>query len=103
MSAFIFCAAVGALQTALLSIVLKGALGGKMKQTLIALFLKMLVYGIGFTILYFFFLDNIFYAAAGLIAGVIASFPVVAIKSFKKLKSDSIDKGDDVNGHGGAD
>ena len=100
MLAFIFCAIIGAVQTVLLSVVLKGALGGKMKDTLIALLLKLLTYGIGFTVLYFFFLDSIFYAAAGLIAGVIVSFTVVAVKGFEKIKSDSINKGDDVNGHG---
>lgn len=102
MAAFIFCAIIGGVQTVLLSVVLKGALCGKMKATLVSLLLKFLVYAVGFSVLYFFFMQSIFYAAAGFIAGVVVSFICVAIKARKESRADA-GKGDDVNEHGGAD
>ncbi len=99
MIALVFCAVIGALQTVLLSVVLKGALGGKMKETLVAFLLKFITYSIGFAVLYFFFLDHIYYAAAGFIAGVIISVCIVALKSKKgTAKSEDENKGDDANG-----
>ncbi len=102
MVAFFFCAVIGGLQAVLLSVVVKGALGGKMKATLISLLLKFLVYAIGFSVLYFFFMQSIYYAAAGFIAGVVASVVIIAVKT-RKDNSAVTKKGDDVNEHGGAD
>ncbi len=100
MIALIFCAGIGSLQTLLLSIVLKGALGGKMKETLVAFLLKFITYSIGFAVLYFFFLDDIYYAAAGFIVGAIVSFSIVAVKGIKESKkNDDRNKGDDADGH----
>ncbi len=99
MIALIFCAGIGALQTLLLSVVLKGALGGKMKETVVAFLIKFLTYGIGFAVLYFFFLDDIYYAAAGFIVGAIVSFSIVAVKGIKESKkTQDKNKGDDANG-----
>ncbi len=100
MFAFILCAVIGILQTALLSIVLKGVLAGNMRKTLAFLVLKFLVYATGFLILYFFFMQSIMYAAAGFIAGVVISFSFVAVKTIKETKKIDNSKGDDVNGHG---
>ena len=102
MVAFFLCAVIGGLQVVLLSVVLKGALGGKMKATLISLLLKFLVYAIGFSVLYFFFMQSIYYAAAGFVAGVVVSVVFVAVKT-RKDNSAVAKKGDDVNEHGRAD
>ncbi len=100
MIAFFFCAVVGSLQTLLLSVVLKGALSGRMKAAVIALLLKMFMYAIGFSVLYFFFMDSVYYAAAGFAAGIIMSVIYTAIKN-KNKPIDNIEKGDDQNEYGG--
>ncbi len=98
MIALSVCFAVGFLQTVLLSIVLKGALSGDFKKTAIALFSKFLVYGIAFAMLYFLFMDSIFYAGAGFIAGVLISVIIVFVKSKKALAENT--EGDVRNEHG---
>lgn len=97
MVAFIVSLAIGVVQTILLNLLLKSAVGGKMKQLLLSFLVKFIVYAAGFAFLYFFFLDEIKFVAAGLIAGVIVSFIGIAIK-MKKNENDSIE-GDDVDGH----
>ncbi len=101
MLAFLFCLAVGFSQTVLLSIVLKGAFAGDMKKAVIALLLKLAVYGTGFTVLYFFFLKSVIYAGAGFIAGVVASVIYVVLKAKKDSASEKI-KGDESGEHGRA-
>ena len=101
MTALVFCAAIGGLQTLLLSALLKGAVNGNMKQTIISFFAKLFVYAVGFCGLYFFFTDSIYYAAAGFIIGVVVSLVVVAVRGMKKVKESDIQiKGDDADGHG---
>ena len=73
MIAFIVCALAGVLQAYLLSVVLKGALNGSMKQAGLALLGKFLCYGITFALLWFLFMDRVLYCAAGFIVGVIIS------------------------------
>ncbi len=102
MTAFIFCLIIGFLQTALLSVVLKGALCGEMKKTVIALLSKLAVYAVGFTVLYFFFLNSVIYAGAGFIAGVVASVIFVVIKSKNSNNFKSV-KGDDTSDNSRAD
>ncbi len=95
----LFCFALGLLQTVILSIVLKTALAGDFNKTLLFLLLKLGLYGVGFAVLYFVFLDSIFYCAGGFVAGVIISVIAVAIKG----KVNKNNEGDDINGQGGAD
>ncbi len=94
----VFCFAIGFLQTVILSIVLKTALAGNFNKTLLFLLLKLLLYGVGFAVLYFVFLDSIFYCAGGFIAGVIFSVLAVAVNG----RVNKNKEGDDVNGQGGA-
>lgn len=102
MAAFIVCALTGALQIALLSITLKGALNGKMKAALISVLLKTAVYAVGFSVLYFFFMDSILYGAVGFIVGVLLSFVCILIKTRTKPDINAT-KGVDDNEHGGTD
>lgn len=97
MVAFIVSLTIGVVQTILLNLLLKSAVGGKMKQLLLSFFAKFIVYALGFTALYFFFLDEIKFVAAGLIAGVVISFIGIAIK-IKKNKTDNTE-GDDADEH----
>ncbi len=89
--AFIFCLVVGFIQTALLSVTLSAALDGNMKKAVVALLLKMLIYGAGFTVLYFLLFHNIIYGGIGFIAGVICSVIFIVVKG--KIKNT---KGDDT-------
>ncbi len=88
----VFCFVIGFLQTVILSMVLKTALAGNFNKTLLFLLLKLGLYGVGFAVLYFVFLESIFYCAGGFIMGIILSVIATAIRN----------KGDDVNGQGGA-
>jgi hypothetical protein len=60
---------------------------------------KFLGYGIAFALLWFLFMDSVFYAGAGFIIGVVASVTVIAVKGFLNKSK----KGDDLNEHSGAD
>lgn len=95
MIAFIVCALTGVLQAYLLSVVLKGALNGSMKQAGLALLGKFLCYGITFALLWFLFMDKVLYCAAGFITGVIAS---VIIITFNNLKNKSAEKSTEGDG-----
>lgn len=95
--AFLVCAITGVLQTYLLSVVLKGALNGSMKQAGVALLGKILCYGITFELLWFLFMDKILYCAAGFIVGVIISVIIIAIKNFKNKSAEKSSDGDGVN------
>ena len=93
---FLICAVTGGLQTYILSVVLKGALSGNMKSTLLALLGKFFCYGVALALLWFLFMDDIIYGAAGFVVGVVASVIGVAVKSRKtKTNNESSDKGDD--------
>lgn len=99
MVAFIFSMLVGAIQIVLLSVMLKGALKGDMKKAIVPLLLKFFVYAIGFTALYFFFMDSIYFVASGLVTGVVIGLISTLIYTKKKEKQ----KGDDTGEHGRAD
>lgn len=99
MLACLICAVVGGLQTYLLSVVLKGAMTGNAKKACFALLGKFFGYGIALSLLWFLFMDSVFYAAAGFIIGVVASVIVIAVKGFLNKSKE----GDDLNGHSGAD
>ena len=93
----ILCAFTGAVQVVLLSKLLKTALSGDLSKTLVYLLLKIMCYGAVFVVLYFFFMEDIYYAAAGFPVGLIVALAILLIKSKKQ------GKGDDVNEHGGTD
>ena len=93
----ILCAFTGAVQVVLLSKLLKSALSGDFSKTLVCLLLKFLCYGAVFCVLYFFFMGDIYCAAAGFPVGLIVALVILLIKSKKQ------GKGDDVNEHGGTD
>ena len=93
----ILCAFTGAVQVVLLSKLLKTALSGDLRKTLVYLLLKILCYGAVFVVLYFFFMEDIYYAASGFPVGLIVALAILLIKSKKQ------GKGDDVNEHGGTD
>lgn len=93
----VLCAFTGAVQVVLLSKLLKSALSGDFSKTLVCLLLKFLCYGAVFGVIYFFFMEDIYYAAAGFPVGLIVALAILLIKSKKQ------GKGDDVNEHGGTD
>ena len=93
----ILCAFTGAVQVVLLSKLLKTALSGDLSKTLVYLLLKIMCYGAVFGVIYFFFMEDIYYAAAGFPVGLIVALVILLIKSKKQ------GKGDDVNEHGGTD
>ncbi len=94
----VLCAFVGAVQVILLSKLLKAALSGDFNKTIVCLLLKFLCYGAVFGVLYFFFMDDIYYAAAGFPVGLIVALAVLLLTKSKKAS-----KGDDVNEHSGTD
>ncbi len=83
----VISAIVGALQVVLLGNTLKGALNGVMKTAIISLFLKFLLYAVGFTLLYLFFMDKVAYISIGFIIGIVIGMVITAV-NFKR-------KGDD--------
>ncbi len=82
----ILCAFAGAVQVVLLSKLLKSALSGEFSKTLVYLLLKFLCYGAVFCVLYFFFMEDIYYAAAGFPVGLIVALAVLLLKKSKKSK-----------------
>ena len=97
MIAFIVCALTGVLQAYLLSVVLKGALNGSMKQAGLALLGKFLCYGITFALLWFLFMDKVLYCAAGFIVGVIISVIIIAFNNLKIKSAEKSSEGDGEN------
>ncbi len=77
-------ALVGFLQVYLLGNTLKGAVDGVIKTALISLLLKFFVYTVGFTLLYFFFMDKVVYVSVGFITGVIGGMVFTAVKLKRK-------------------
>ncbi len=90
-SAFL-CAIVGTifgvLQVVLLGNTLKGALSGVTKTALSSLMLKFLLYAVGFTLLYFFFMDKVIYISVGLIVGIVVGIVITAL-NFKRKGDDN--------------
>lgn len=84
MVAAVLCAFTGAVQVILLSRLLKTALSGDFSKTLVYLLLKFLCYGAVFCLLYFFFMEDIYYAAAGFPVGLIVALAILLIKSKRK-------------------
>ena len=99
----VLCAFTGAIQVLLLNKLLKAVLSGDFSKTLVCLLVKFLCYGAVFSVIYFFFKDEVFYAAAGFTVGLIVALAIILIKSKKQGKSIALDKGDDANEHGGTD
>ncbi len=83
----IVAALFGAFQVILLGKTLTGALNGVIKTAVISLILKFLLYAVGFTLLYFFFMDKVVYISIGLIVGIVIGTVITAV-NFKR-------KGDD--------
>ena len=99
MIAFILSMLVGATQFVLLSVMLKGALKGDMKKTVVPFIFKAFMYAIGFAALYFFFMESIYFVVAGLVTG----FVIGLISTFVFTKKKEKQKGDDTGEHGRSD
>lgn len=87
--------AYGILEVFLLNLLLKNALKGNMKNSVIFLFLKLFSYAAALILIYFFFLNSVKYLAIGYTVGVIVSIPAILLISKKNDKSTLPSKGDD--------
>ncbi len=87
--------AYGILEVFLLNLLLKNALKGNMKNSVIFLFLKLFSYVVALILIYFFFLNSVKYLAIGYTVGVIISIPAILLISKKNDKSTLPSKGDD--------
>ena len=87
--------AYGILEVFLLNLLLKNALKGNMKNSVIFLFLKLFSYVVALILIYFFFLNSVKYLAIGYTVGVIVSIPAILLISKKNDKSTLPSKGDD--------
>ena len=87
--------AYGILEVFLLNLLLKNALKGNMKNSVIFLFLKLFSYVVALILIYFFFLNSVKYLAIGYTVGVIVSIPAILLISKKNDKITLPSKGDD--------
>jgi hypothetical protein len=90
--------AYGILEVFLLHILLKSALSGDLKKTILPLFIKLLSYGAALLLIYLFFMESIKFLAIGYTIGVIVSIPLILLISKKnsdKTKSQISSEGDD--------
>ena len=87
--------AYGILEVFLLNLLLKNALKGNMKISVIFLFVKLFSYAVALMLIYFFFLNSVKYLAIGYTVGVIISIPAILLISKKNDKSTLPSKGDD--------
>ena len=87
--------AYGILEVFLLNLLLKNALKGNMKNSVIFLFLKLFSYVVALILIYFFFLNSVKYLAIGYTVGVIISIPAILLISKKNDKRTLPSKGDD--------
>lgn len=94
--AFIISGALySALEVALLSVILRNVLKGKMTNSVIFLFIKFISYGAAFALIYFFFMEAVKLLAVGYTAGVLISIPVILFLSKKNNKNQTSNEGDD--------
>jgi membrane protein CcdC involved in cytochrome C biogenesis len=82
--------AYGILEVFLLHLLLKSALSGNLKKTILPLFIKLMSYGAALLLIYFFFLDSVKFLAIGYTIGVIVSIPLILL--FSKRKSEKTKK-----------
>ena len=75
--------AYGILEVFLLHILLKSALSGDLKKSILPLFIKFLSYGAALLLIYFFFMESVKLLAIGYTIGVIVSIPVILLISKK--------------------
>lgn len=90
--------AYGILEVFLLHILLKSALSGDLKKTILPLFIKLLSYGAALLLIYLFFMESVKFLAIGYTIGVIVSIPLILLISKKnsdKTKKQFSNKGDD--------
>lgn len=90
--------AYGILEVFLLHLLLKSALSGDLKKTILPLFIKLLSYGGALLLIYFFFMESVKFLAIGYTAGVIISIPLILLFSKKNSKNNEneiFNKGDD--------
>lgn len=90
--------AYGILEVFLLHILLKSALSGDFKKTILPLFIKLLSYGAALLIIYLFFMESVKFLAIGYTIGVIVSIPVILLiskKNEEKTKKQISSEGDD--------
>ena len=90
--------AYGILEVFLLHILLKSALSGDLKKSILPLFIKLMSYGAALLLIYFFFMESVKFLvkslAIGYTIGVIVSIPLILLFS-KKTKKEIPNKGDD--------
>ena len=82
--------AYGILEVFLLHILLKSALSGDLKKTILPLFIKLLSYGAALLLIYLFFMESVKFLAIGYTIGVIVSIPLILL--FSKKNSDKTNK-----------
>lgn len=90
--------AYGILEVFLLHILLKSALSGDLKKTILPLFIKLLSYGAALLLIYLFFMESVKFLAIGYTIGVIVSIPFILLISKKnsdKTKPQISSEGDD--------
>ena len=90
--------AYGILEVFLLHILLKSALSGDLKKSILPLFIKLLSYGAALLIIYLFFMESVKFLAIGYTIGVIVSIPVILLiskKNEEKTKKQISSEGDD--------
>lgn len=90
--------AYGILEVFLLHILLKSALSGDLKKTILPLFIKLMSYGVALLLIYFFFMESVKFLAIGYTTGVIISILLILLfskKNSKTNKKEISNKGDD--------
>ena len=89
--------AYGILEVFLLHILLKSALSGDLKKSILPLFIKLMSYGAALLLIYFFFMESVKFLAIGYTLGVIVSIPLILFFSKKneKTKKEISIEGDD--------
>ena len=90
--------AYGILEVFLLHILLKSALSGDLKKSILPLFIKLMSYGAALLLIYFFFMEAVKFLAIVYSLGVIVSIPLILFfskKNTEKTKKEIPNKGDD--------
>lgn len=89
--------AYGILEVFLLHLLLKSALSGDLKKSILPLFIKLMSYGAALLLIYFFFMESVKFLAIGYTLGVILSIPLILFFSKKneKTKKEISIEGDD--------
>ena len=78
--------AYGILEVFLLHILLKSALSGDLKKSILPLFIKLMSYGAALLLIYFFFMESVKFLAIGYTLGVIVSIPLILFFSKKNTE-----------------